>query len=136
MKRIWKCQNMFSYSVHAKVKLPVWRLKDTNVSWTSLKQLPKEKVFFQNYMTNVVKITWQMLPKLHDKCCQNWKNPWGIVNTPSCDVITKIGTCLFVTCCWSMNHVSRIRKFYKEQKIFTNLFYFYVLKELSSKMFL
>ena len=48
---------MFSYSVHAKVKLPVWRLKDTNFELLFTQTITKRKSFFS---------------KLHDKCCQNY----------------------------------------------------------------
>ena len=40
-----------------------------------------------------------LFSKLLDKCCQNWRNLWGTVNIPFCDVIAKIRTFLFVTSC-------------------------------------
>ena len=54
-----------------------------HLSVCSLRQkISKEKAFFS---------------KLHDKYCQNARNPLGIVNIPLCDVITKIRTFLFLT---------------------------------------
>ena len=64
-------------------------------------------------------------------------NPWGIVNIPLCDVITKIGTC----CNFLLKYEPRIKdkEFHdKEQKIYTKnmyIFSFYVPKELSTKYF-
>ena len=62
-----KCQNenedsVFPYSVHSTENLPAWRPKETNFTGMSFFGLftetitPERKVFFQNYMTNVVKI--------------------------------------------------------------------------------
>ena len=71
-------------------KLPAWRPKDTNVTLMPFLRLftetitPERKVFLQNYMTNVVKML--------TKYVRNFQHP-------ICDVITKIGTCLFVTSC-------------------------------------
>ena len=41
----------FPYSLHSTLNLPAWRPKDTNVTLMSV-----HLVFFQNDMTNVVKI--------------------------------------------------------------------------------
>ena len=80
--------SVFPYSLHSPANLPAWRPKDRNVALMSFLRLftetitPQRKSFFS---------------KLHDKYCQNWQNSWRIVNTTFCDVITKIGTFLFVT---------------------------------------
>ena len=53
--------SVFRYSANSTVSLPAWRSKDTNVTLMSFLSLfteiiaPERKVFFQNYMTNVVK---------------------------------------------------------------------------------
>ena len=54
---------LFLYSVRSTVNLPAWRSKDANVTSMSFPRLfmrqllPKEKkIFFQNFMINVVKI--------------------------------------------------------------------------------
>ena len=71
-------------------KLPAWRPKDTNVTLMPFLRLftetitPERKAFLQNYMTNVVKML--------TKYVRNFQHL-------ICDVITKIGTCLFVTSC-------------------------------------
>ena len=70
--------------------LPAWRPKDTNVTLMPFLRLftetitPERKVFLQNYMTNVVRML--------TKYVRNFQHL-------ICDVITKIGTCLFVTSC-------------------------------------
>ena len=55
--------SLLSYSFQVTVNLPEWKLKDTNVTLISFLRLftetiilPKEKAFFQNYMTNIVEI--------------------------------------------------------------------------------
>ena len=54
--------SVFSYSVHSTVNRRPRRAKDTNDNLISFIRLfteiitPERKVFFQNYMTNVVKI--------------------------------------------------------------------------------
>ena len=64
--------SFFPYSLHSTANLSEWRLKDTNVTLLSLhvyslrQLLLKEKAYFQNYMTNIVKI---------DKTCEElWRN--------------------------------------------------------------
>ena len=57
----------FPYSVHSTVNLPAWKPKDKNVTLMSFLRLftetitPERKVFFQIYMTYIVKI---------DKICE------------------------------------------------------------------
>ena len=59
--------SLFPYSFEITVNLPEWQLKDTNVTLISFLSLfaetitPERKSFFQNYMTNIVKI---------DKICE------------------------------------------------------------------
>ena len=62
--------------------------------------------------------------KLLDKYCQNLKNPWGIVNIPFCDAITKFGTFLFVTSFQSINLVSRISNSMMRNKKCKQIFQF------------
>ena len=79
------------------------------MSFCSLRQkLSKEKAFFS---------------KLHDKYCQNARNPLGIVNIPFCDVITKIRTFLFLASRYNMKLVSGIRNYMIRNK---NYIYFYI----------
>ena len=61
--------SLLSYSFQVTVNLPEWKLKDTNVTLISFLRLftetiilPKEKAFFQNYMTNIVEID-----KIHEE---------------------------------------------------------------------
>ena len=111
--------SVFPYSLHSPANLPAWRPKDRNVALMSFLRLftetitPQRKSFFS---------------KLHDKYCQNWQNSWRIVNTTFSDVITKIGTFLFVTSVWNMNLISVIRNFIIRNKK-------ELLKELSPKIF-
>ena len=86
--------SVFPYSLHSNVNLPAWRPKYTNDTFALRQWLSKEKVFFS---------------KLHDKCCQNWQNPSWIVNIQFCEVIVKIGTCLFVNSYQNVNFLSRTR---------------------------
>ena len=67
--------------------------------------------------------------KLHGKCCQNLGNSRGITNVSFYDAIPKIW--FFSFCYFLLKYESRITD--KEQKMYTNLFYIYVLKELSPK---
>ena len=54
--------SVFLYSVHSTINLSAWRPKDTNVTLISFlglfteKITPETKAFFQNYLTNDVKI--------------------------------------------------------------------------------
>ena len=63
--------SVFPCSVHPTVNLSAWRAKDTIVTLMYFFRLftetidPERKVF---------------LSKLHEQCCQSWRNPWGIVN--------------------------------------------------------
>ena len=60
---------LLPYSFQVTVNLPEWKLKDTNVTLIAFLRLftetiifPKEKAFFQNYMTNIVEID-----KIHEE---------------------------------------------------------------------
>ena len=82
--------SVFPYSAHSAVNLPAERSKDTNVTFMS----------FLRLFTETINTEWKVfLSELHDKCCQKWRNPSGVVNIPFCDVTTKIGTFLFVYSC-------------------------------------
>ena len=68
----------------------------------------RRKCYFNVFSPSVHRRKKNFFSRFHDKCFQNWRNPWWIVNILFCDVITKIGTCLLVTSCWNMNLVLRI----------------------------
>ena len=94
MKRIWKCQNM---------KIACFHILYIHCK-TSCIEAERQKCYFNVFSPSIHwdNYCWKkkfFFSKLHDKCCESWRNPWRIVNIPFCDVITKIGTCLFVTSC-------------------------------------
>ena len=107
------------YSLHCTVNLPAWKPKDTNITLMSFLRLftetitPEKDFFF--------------FIKFYDKCCQNWWNLSGTVNSPFCDAITKIGTCNLSFCNILLKYEPRIKDkepHHDEQKIYTNFFYF------------
>ena len=120
--KMWNYKNtVFPYSLHSTLDFPAWKPKDKcyfnvfspSIYWDNYCQ--KKKLFFS---------------KLNDKCFQNLRNLWGIVNIPICDAITKIWTFLY----FLLNYEPYIKDkelYDKEQKVYTNFFYIYVLKVLS-----
>ena len=89
----------------------------------SMRQLlPKEKLFFQNYMTNVVKIDKIREELFQDpilrRHCKNW-------NLSSGNFLLKNGP-----------RIKDEEHHDKEQNIYTNSFHFYVLKKLSKHFFI
>ena len=113
MKMLNYENSVFPYSLHFTVNLPAWMPKDKcyfnvvspSIHWDSDSR--KKKIFFS---------------KLHEKCCQNLKNPWGIANIPFCDAITKPRIFLFVNFLLKYELVSRIRNFMKRNKKYTQFF--------------
>ena len=120
--KMWNYKTtVFPYSLHSTLDFPAWKPKDKcyfnvfspSIYWDNYSQ--KKKLFFS---------------KLNDKCFQNLRNLWGIVNIPICDAITKIWTFLY----FLLNYEPYIKDkelYDKEQKVYTNFFYIYVLKVLS-----
>ena len=114
--------SLLPYSLHYTVKLSEWRLKDTKVSLISFLCLFTETItperksfFFQNYMTNIVKI---------DEICEElWRHHQN-------GNFTFLNFFLRYEACIKDKKLDD-----KEQNIDTNFFYFYVLKELSRKIF-
>ena len=118
------------YSVHSNVNLFAWKPKDTNVTLMSFLRLfteainPDRKVLSQNYIANVDNCS-QMLTKSM-RSCQHptlWRNHqnWNLS---------------FHNFLLKYEHRIEDKELHdKEQKKYTNLFYFYVLKELSPKVF-
>ena len=62
--------SLFPYAFQITVNLPVWKLKNTNVTLISFLSLFTEPITLERK---------SFFSKLHNKYCQNWKNPWGIV---------------------------------------------------------
>ena len=97
------------------------RPKDTNVTLISFLRLftetitPERKGFFQNDMTNIVKID-----EIREELRRNHQNQ----NFSFRNFLLRYETCI------------KDKELHdKEQKIYINLFHFYVLKELSRKVF-
>ena len=96
-------QNKIRRNVYENVKIWKYRISIfcTFYCKPSCMEAERHKCYFNFFSPS---IHWDnysrkksFFSKLHGKCWQNWRNPWGIVNIPFCDVITNIGTCLFVT---------------------------------------
>ena len=71
--------------------------------------------------------------KLQDKCWQNWRNPWGIVNIPFNDQNRNLSFRDFLLKYETPIKDNELHD--KKQKIYTFFFYFYVLKEISPNVF-
>ena len=112
----------FPYFVHSTVNLCAWRRKDKNVTLMSFLRIftetiaaVREHFFF--------KITWQTLSKL-TKSGRNWQHPILWRKLPFRNFLLKYEPLI------------KDKELHdKEHKIYTNFFYFYVLKELSPKTF-
>ena len=119
--------SVFLYSVHSIVNLPAWRSKDANVTWMSFPRLftetitPKRKKFF-------FKISWYMSSKL-TKSVRNCQHPTLWRNHQNWSLSSRIFLIKYEP------YINDKQLHVKEQKIYTNFFYFYVLKELSPKIF-
>ena len=119
--------SVFPYSVHSTVNLAAWKLKQANVTLMSFRHLfaetitPERKVFF-------FKIIWQMLSKL-TKSVRNYQHPILWRNHQNWNLFFRNFLLKYKSC---MNDKELLKK---EQKICTNFFFFYVLNELSPKIF-
>ena len=122
-KSIWKCQNVKIACFHifcSIAKLPAWRPKDTNVPLVSFLRLFSETIlpkefYFSKFMSNIAEIDEIQHPILW-RNHQNW-------NLSFRNFLLKCET-----------RINDKDLHDKEQKIYTNLFYFYLLKERSPKI--
>ena len=136
-----KCENsLFPYFLHSAVSLPAWRPKDTNVTLVSFLRLftetstPERKSFFQNFR--------HLLPDNYF--------PKDFFFQNLCQILSKltksVRNCLHPILWrnhqnWNLSFRNFLLKYEtrindkdlhdQEQKICTNLFYFYFLKELT-----
>ena len=111
--------SLFPYSFLSTVNLPEWRHKCYFTIFSP-------SIYWDNYCRKK-----RLFSKLHDKYCLNWRNLGGIVTKSEFFfswLLVKINLFNLV--------LIKTKDFHdKEQKIYTNFFYFYILKEFSRKMF-
>ena len=118
--------NVFPYSLHSTVNLPAWRPKDIcyfnlfspSIHWDSYS---RKNVFF-------FKITWQMLSKL-TKSVRNCEHPILWRNHQNWNLSFHK---------FLLKHEALIKNkelHDKEQTLYTNFFYSYVLKNFHLKFF-
>ena len=82
--------------------------------------IPERNLFFQNYMTNVVKT---------DKLREELSTSYFVMQSPKLELILR-------NFLLNMSLVSRKRNFMVRSNKYAHFFYFYVLRKLSRKLFL